>query len=299
MPKGDYFLLLVDGDIVAYEAAFAGQFVEKDEETGEAGELQILPFSVVSRKIERMMYDLMDTMETPLEPILYLTGKNNFREVIATRKGYKDNRKETPKPYHLENARNFIKSRYNTYESNGCEADDLLAISQTKYAKEGVKSIICTRDKDLRQVPGWHYGWEMHNQPEYGPKEVDVLGDFTPTFVEKIHKKTGKPTVSMKPNSLKGTGAKWLYAQALMGDPTDNIPGLKGWGQAKVYKELDKCTTEDEMIDLVVDAFKKVYPETWHEELYEQVRLVYMIRELDENNHLVHWELPGRYYGNA
>ena len=302
MPK-EKFLPLVDGDIVAYESAFAGQFVEKDEETGEVGEKKILPFSVVSRKIERMVYDIMDTLETKMEPIMYLTGEHNFREEIAKRRGYKDNRKDVERPYHLENARNFIKSRYNTYVSHGCEADDLLAISQTKYEKEfknkeiTYRSIICTRDKDLRQVPGWHYGWEMHNQPEYGPRIVDELGDFTPVFIEGVSKKTGKPTKSMKPNSLKGTGAKWLYAQVLMGDATDNIPGLKGWGQAKVYKELDKCRTEDELIDLVVDAFKDVYAELWHEELYEQARLVYMIREQNPDGSLKHWELPRRFYG--
>lgn len=297
------FLPLTDADIVAYEAAFAGQYVEKDEETGEVGELKILPFSVVRNKIERMMYDLMDTLETPLEPIMYLTGDHNFREEIAKRKGYKDNRKDTEKPYHLANARNFIISRYNTYVSHGCEADDLLAISQTKYNRElaegktNVVPIICTRDKDLRQVPGWHYGWEMSLQPEYGPKEVDELGWFDTTYIEGVSKKTGKPTRSMKPGSLKGTGAKWLYAQALMGDVTDNIPGIKGYGQVKVYELLDKCETEDELIDAVVEAFKKVYGDAWHEELYEQVRLVYMIRELDDQNHLVHWELPRRYYG--
>lgn len=304
MPKQKkVFLPLVDGDIVAYEAAFAGQYIEKDEETGEVGELQILPFHVVRAKIDRMMYDLMDTLETPLEPILYLTGEGNFRDAIAKRKGYKENRKDTVRPYHLENARNYITARFNTFTSRGCEADDLLAISQTKYEKQWAageikyRSIICTRDKDLRQVPGWHYGWELGNQPEFGPKEVDELGDFTPTYIEGVSKKTGKPTRSMKPNSLKGTGAKWLYAQALMGDITDNIPGIKGYGQVKVYSILDECETVDELIDVVVDAFKTVYGDAWHEELYEQVRLVYMIREMDDNNQLVHWELPRRFYG--
>lgn len=304
MSKEKRILLpLDDADIVAYEAAFAGQYVEKDEETGECGELQILPFSCVRDKIERMTYDLMDTLETNLEPIMFLTGEGNFRDEIAKRKGYKENRKETVRPYHLENARNYITARYNTATSRGCEADDLLAIAQTRYnrlyaeGKSNVQSVICTRDKDLRQVPGWHYGWEMHNQPEFPLQQVDELGTLTPTYIEGVSKKTGKPTKSMKPNSLKGTGAKWLYTQALMGDPTDNIPGIKGYGQVKVFKIMDACTTEDELIDAVVAAFKDVYGDAWHEELYEQVRLVYMIREqTDEDPYLKHWELPRRFY---
>jgi hypothetical protein len=301
--KGEVLLPLGDGDIIAYEAAFAGQYREKDEETGEWGEIKILPFTAVKEKIERMSYDLMDTLDTYLEPIMFLTGEDNFREEIAKRKGYKENRDRSKRPYHLENARNYITARYNTATSRGCEADDLLAIAQTRYnrlyaeGKSKVRSVICTRDKDLRQVPGLHYGWEMHNQPEFPLTEVDELGTLTPTYIEKVSKKTGKTTKSMKPGSLKGTGAKWFYTQALIGDITDNIPGLKGYGQVTAYTLMDKCKSEDELIDTVVAAFKKVYGDAWHEELYEQVRLVYMIREQNEDGSLQHWELPRRFYG--
>jgi hypothetical protein len=289
--KPKALLPLGDGDIIAYEAAFAGQF--KDDETGET---TILPFSVVRDKIEKRVYDIMDTLETHLQPIMFLTGEGNFREAIAKKRGYKANRKDVEKPYHLTNARNYITARYNTVISVGCEADDMICVSQNRYnklfaaGKSKVQSVICTRDKDLRQCEGYHYGWEMHNQPEYPLRWVDKIGSLKATYIEGVSEKTGRPTRRFK--ELTGTGLKWLYAQMLVGDKTDNIPGLPRFGGGKAYELLNDCETERELQEKVVEVYKDVYGDKWIEEMYEQAHLVYMITELDDNNQLVWWSLP-------
>jgi len=284
------FLPLADADIVAYECAFAGQFFDKEKE-----ELQVLPFRLVRDKIEQKVADIMDVLETTLEPIMYLTGEGNFRDAIAIRKGYKANRDDSNRPYHLANARAYIRARFNTVLSVGCEADDLLCVSQTKYNREfkegkiNIESVICTRDKDLRQCEGWHYGWEMGQQPEFKLQWVDHIGRLDATYKEGVTK-AGNP--SRKFDKLKGTGTKWLYAQILTGDTVDNIPGLKGCGVAKAFALIDPCETEEDMLDATIAEYKKVYEEQWKVELYEQAHLVYMVRNLDENNQLIFWRLP-------
>lgn len=292
-------LPLVDGDIVAYECSFAGQYY--DEEDKEKEELQILPFHLVKEKIEHRVRDIMTVLETTLEPIMYLTGEGNFRDEIAKRKGYKANRKDVARPYHLENARVYIRSRYNTYISRGCEADDLICMSQTEYNRryiEGgstVQSVICTRDKDLRQCEGWHYGWEMGNQPEYPLTWVDKLGTLTATFIDGVTK-AGNPSRRFK--KLSGTGDKWFYAQILTGDVTDNIPGLPRFGGAKAFQLLDPCTSERELQEVVCEVYKEVYGADWIKELYEQAHLVYMLRDYDkETGEYEWWSLPKELYG--
>ncbi|MCP4364984.1 MAG: exonuclease [Planctomycetes bacterium] len=289
-------LPLLDADILAYETAFAGQFYDEEKE-----ELQILPFHLVKDKIEQRVLDVMDTLDTRLEPIMYLTGEGNFREAIAKKKGYKANRKDVAKPYHLFNARAYITARFNTYISRGCEADDLLCISQTENnrkfvaKKTQVETVICTRDKDLRQCEGWHYGWEMGKQPEFPLQWVDVLGTLNAIYVEGVTK-AGNPSRRFK--ELKGTGLKWLYAQVLTGDVTDNIPGLPRYGGGTAFKLLDPCNSEGELIDAVVGVYKEVYGDKWIEELYEQAHLVYMITDRNEDGSLKWWSLPEEYYGN-
>jgi len=292
------YLPLGDADIIAYECAFGCQFY--DEEDTEKENLIVLPFSYVRDKIDKRAYDLMDVLDTRLEPIMFLTGEGNFREAIAKKKGYKANREGVAKPYHLANARAYIRARFNTAISRGCEADDLMCISQTKYnrhyalGESKVQSVICTRDKDLRQCEGWHYGWENGNQPEYPLAWVDRLGTLTATYKEGISPKTGNPFKRF--DKLKGTGLKWLYTQILTGDDTDNIPGLPSFGNAKAFALLDKCESERELQVAVVEMYKQVYGRTWIAELYEQAHLVFMLCEQNEDGSLKWFELPEEFY---
>lgn len=257
-----------------------------------------LPFYIVKDRLEERVKSLMDTLETQLEPIMFLSGDANFREQIAKRKGYKENRDASNKPFHLENTRAYITARFNTYTSQGCEADDLLCISQMDALRacNGVRdestTVIVTRDKDLRQCEGWHYGWECGNQPEFKLQWVDRLGSLTPTLSKKTLK-SGKPSTAI--DKLVGTGMKWFYSQLIIGDATDNIPGLKGYGNRAALDAIDHLEDEMDMLDACVDAYKKVYGEAWLEELTEQAHLVWMIRERDDDGGLVWWSLPKGY----
>jgi hypothetical protein len=79
------------------------------------------------------------------------------------------------------------------------------------------KTIICSRDKDVRQCPGWHYSWECGKQPSIGPIMVDELGHLVDKNAGKFNPLTGKKL----PLKVFGTGHKFFYYQMLTGDTVD------------------------------------------------------------------------------
>lgn len=159
---------LIDGDILAYEIGSIAQFVDE-----ESGELIPRPWDWVTETIDNRINDICNAVGASRKPLIYLTGDTtlynmkrrvrpslpiyepNFRIAMAVSRPYKNGRKEE-KPLHYNNIRAYLVGVYDAYVSIGCEADDELAMEQTRRPLE---TIICTRDKDLRQVPGWHYGW--------------------------------------------------------------------------------------------------------------------------------------------
>jgi 5'-3' exonuclease len=118
------------------------------------------------------------------ESRVFLTGKDNFRDSLVDY--YKKNRDPEQKPVHYAKCKEFLLRKYKAEVIDGMEADDALGINQTEY------TIICTIDKDLDMIPGWHYNWQKDTR--YFVSEQGAI--------------------------------EWFYTQLLTGDSTDNIPGL-------------------------------------------------------------------------
>ncbi len=261
---------LVDADVLRYEIGYAA-------ETGwqHPG---FPPFDYVAELLDNRIANIVaiagnaDGEGMIPEPILYLTGKGNFRFDIAKRTPYKE--RAGNKPWHFKNITAYMKARYNVIESEGIEADDLMAIEQSKRPLE---TIICTRDKDLRQVPGWHYGWELGNQPQFGPMLVDEFGAIE---------------LSEDRKKIKGYGSKFFYSQCLTGDIVDSIPGLGKCGPVRAFEILESAQDTTDCFKRVREAYRAFYEDRGDEELLEQGRLLWMTRKLDENNKPVMWEFP-------
>lgn len=206
------------------------------------------------------------------EPVKY---KANFREDVAKKKVYKGNRKSDGKPLHFLNLVEYIKANYDYVIAKGLEADDLLGVYQTKA--KPLTTIICSRDKDLKIIPGMHYSWESGYQREYGPLQVDEIGDLSLS----------------KRNKLTGTGLKFFYSQVLTGDTTDNYPGLPRTGPVKAFNLLSDTNTEGEMFEAVLEAYREAYNKSHGEdhdyraEMLEQARLAWMVCELTEEGEIV------------
>ena len=260
---------LRDADLLVYEVAFGAENRKEDI---------IYSFESLIPRLEKKIADILDEVGATSHT-LYLTGKGNFREEIAVTKEYKGNR--GAKPYHHANVRAYLES-LGAVVVDGMEADDVMAIEQTsdwimlRGSKDNEEqhskvctTVICSRDKDLRQVPGWHYGWEAHNQPEYAMKWTSELGHLELTDKRKV----------------KGDGLKFFYAQLIMGDKTDNIQGIEGKGDVFAYSLLEDCTDEQEMSMLV----RKAYDDDVL--VLEMGRLLWMTRELDKEGKPILWEI--------
>lgn len=259
---------LIDADILAYECSYAGQF--KDEQTGE---MVMKEFDHIEDHLEMKIREITEETFSNEPPLLFLSGddelgrilkrefKPNFRVAAATTLPYKGNRK-VEKPLHYMNIRPFMLSRYDCVVSDGMEADDALALAQND------STVICSVDKDLRQIPGMHYSWSVGKRPSIPPYKVDHLGELR---------------LEGKPKKLWMTGIKCFYAQLIMGDPVDNIQGIPGAGPVTAYEALESAQSESEMYRVVRQLYMAQWPEDGIQRLREHAALLWMVRELNED----------------
>jgi hypothetical protein len=253
---------LIDGDILAYEVGFAVEAAWQQEGT-------YPPFDNVAELLEMRINNICGAVGATAPPTVFLTGTYNFRDQIANRQPYK--MRNGGKPFHYKNIRAYLKGMYDCHSQEGLEADDLMALAQTG------NTIICTRDKDLRAVPGWHYGWELGNQPSFGPEEVNEIG-----YVR----------LSSDRKSIKGTGYLFFLSQCITGDRTDSILGIEGYGPVRALEILEGSATIQEAFNRVREAYKAVYGDRGDEFLLESGRLLWMTRQLNGDGSPVLWQFP-------
>jgi 5'-3' exonuclease len=155
-------------------------------------------------------------------------AEENFRYNIYDK--YKANRKETPEWVHKwrPTLHSEMKNKWSFMPIEGMEADDAASIAANYYRDSGEFSevIIATEDKDLKQVPGiTYYNSKKHTSEYITPFE----------------------------------GHRFLAAQTLQGDPTDNIPGLPGIGPKTAEKLVATCTSVLELKKVVISAYKTAF----------------------------------------
>lgn len=215
--------VLCDQDVLIYRAGWSvnnGDFIQNVE------------------CLEWFLHSIKTTCNTNSSKLI-LSGKTNFRTEIDT--NYKSNRKDKPKPRYYKALREYSVEWLGAEVAEGMEADDMLGILQSE------DTVICSSDKDLLQIPGWHYRIKRN----WSDNHLVYVSEEEALF-----------------NFLK---------QCLMGDSVDCVPGLKGIGEAKATKAL-KDKSREEMIESVYDMYKKHYGDDWFSELDKTARLVYIKR---------------------
>lgn len=274
---------LIDADVLLYECS---SVAEPREAKGTEEAQPLKSFDFVKEVFDGRVADILKATKAT-SYTLYITGKGNFRFDIAVTQPYKGKRDEK-KPYHYHNLMAYITGHENCRVIEGMEADDAMAVDQEiawsceedddyQIDPRFCETVICTRDKDLRMVPGWHYGWECGNQPEYRMTFIDPLG-----WIE----------LSKDRKKIKGGGLKFFWSQMLTGDKVDHIPGLHGTGPVAAYDALNCCNTKEEMFTAVKSLYEMAFPDNWREYMLEQGRLLWMVRELDDGGNPVMWEIP-------
>lgn len=191
-------IALIDSDLVTFRCAASAESEPED---------------IAILRVDKLMRDIIQAVEAE-SYVSFLTGPGNFRKNINPE--YKANRKDKPLPIHLNACRQFLIEEWNTKVTEGYEADDALGIEQ-----QVEESVICSLDKDLDQIPGYHYNW--------------VSGEmYTVSELE---------------------GIKHFWKQMLIGDRADNIFGIDKIGKVKAGKLIDPLTDQEEMFWTVSNLY--------------------------------------------
>lgn len=191
----------IDGDIVVYSCGFAAQ------ERGKNGKVVAEPVENALHNAKACIQKCRDTFNAD-NVVVYLSGTGNFREKILSPdgKGYKENRKDQPKPVHYAALREYLQRVWRAKVIDGQEADDALGIDGMTFRNDPFTDyVICTKDKDLNMIPGIHYNWW-----------TDSVRCVTDTEAD-----------------------RFFWEQMLTGDRVDNITGIRGVGPKKANKILD------------------------------------------------------------
>jgi len=282
--------VLIDGDVLRYELGAVSMAKE-----------EIFGVTVDKPWPEHEVFELVDEKIKSIiersgatEAEVFLTGHGNFRIALATIAPYKGTR-VGDKPYHWATVGKRLIEYWKAKEYCGIEADDAIAIRATELAPE---VIIASRDKDLRQVPCYHYSWACgENQPEKETYLVEGLGE-----ISFLKDKWGQ-------YKLLGHGLRFFYGQLLVGDTVDNIKGCPKIGALKAVTALQFLETEQELFQSCAAMYKNVYGDDWKRALVENARLLYLIRdrswveEEPQGDHEIKcyvkqlWEAPYDYSG--
>ena len=267
---------LIDADIICYE--FGNM---KDLDTGE-----ILPFPIVRSFVDERIENILEGSQATQASFYLTDSKSNFRNKVATILPYKGQR-PTEKPKHWQAIREHLVDNYDAEVIYGMEADDAVGIEQSLdidiavlnhkadclegkggSLNEYYDTIICSRDKDLSMIPGWHYSWESGNQ-----KEKRWFVDET-------------------------DGIRFFYKQLLTGDATDNILGLFKVGpKASCVKALDDIDSELDMYCLVYREYEARFGSYALKFLEENAKLLWIKRQPHDGNetlYLAEYEIIDR-----
>ena len=218
-------LLLLDGNSLAYRAFFA------------------LPPLTNSQGIHtNSVYGFTTMLQKILEEeqpthilVAFDAGKTTFRHSTYTE--YKGGRQKTPPelseqfPYLRKLVEAYNMKRY---ELENYEADDIIGTLARQAESRGLPVVVISGDKDLTQLA-------TDNTTVYiTRKGMTDIEHYTPAHIE------GK--YGLKPLQI-------IDMKGLMGDASDNIPGVPGVGEKTAIKLLKEHPSVEEVYENI-DAMK-------------------------------------------
>lgn len=214
----------IDADFLAYQCACP----TKDELTGLR---PMRTFEQMKEKADAWVLHLQRAAGA-MGFVCHVTpnaSNKGGRRDQAVQKEYQGNRKDREAPEYLESVRSYIVSSLNGIPHLDQEADDGLA--QAGY--HDPNAVICSADKDLMMVPGWHLDMSAVD------KEAKVFY-IEPNWPGSLYMNSR--------NELKGFGPMWFFAQCLKGDPADSIQGAPGVPNI-IMDQLDPPALLDKLKD--------------------------------------------------
>lgn len=213
-------LILIDGNSIAYRAFFALPLLSNSK-----GLHTNAAFGFTT-----MLLKLMEEQNPSHFLVAFDAGKATFRHKDYAE--YKGGREKTPPE--LSEQFPLIKELLNAmgikqFELDGYEADDIIG-TLTRLADEdgGIDVIVVTGDKDMLQLVSERVSVALTRK---GVSEIEL---YDPA---QLHEKYG-----LKPHQI-------IDLKGLMGDASDNIPGIPGVGEKTALKLLHEYGSVESVLE--------------------------------------------------
>lgn len=239
-------LVLIDGNSIAYRAFFALPLLnnEKGIHTN-----AVYGFTMMLMKI------LEDEKPTHIL-VAFDAGKTTFRH--KTFSEYKGGRQKTPPE--LSEQFPFIRELLTAYgiqqyELENYEADDIIGTLSLLAEKEDFETKVISGDKDLTQLSS------DKTTVNITRKGITDIEEYTPAHIQEKYGLSADQIIDMK---------------GLMGDASDNIPGVPGVGEKTAIKLLKEYGT----LENLLQSIDKVSGKKLQEKLAEFKDQAVMSKEL-------------------
>ncbi|MBM4762524.1 DNA polymerase I [Bacillus sp. B15-48] len=228
-------LVLIDGNSIAYRAFFALPLLNNDKGVHTNA---VYGFTMMLMRI------LEDENPTHIL-VAFDAGKTTFRHATYTE--YKGGRQKTPPE--LSEQFPFIRELLKAYgipqyELENYEADDIIGTLATKAEQAGFEVKVISGDKDLTQLSTEKITINITK------KGITEIEQYTPEHINEKYGLTPEQIVDMK---------------GLMGDASDNIPGVPGVGEKTAIKLLKEFGTVENLLQSIDSVSGKKLQEKLHE----------------------------------
>lgn len=235
-------LMLIDGNSIAYRAFFALPLLNNDK-------------GIHTNAIYGFTTMLMKVLEEKKPThilVAFDAGKTTFRH--DTYEEYKGGRQKTPPE--LSEQFPFLRLLLDAYgikhyELENYEADDIIGTLATKAEQEGFETIIISGDKDLTQLA------TDKTTVAITRKGITDIEEYTAKHVQEKYGISPAQIIDMK---------------GLMGDASDNIPGVPGIGEKTAIKLLKQFSTVENLLEHIEEVSGKKLKENL--ETYKETALM-------------------------
>lgn len=213
-------MLLVDGNSMIFRAYYATAYGRVMTTSNGIHTNAVYGFNMMLNKA-------LELVQPDAVFVAFDTGKKTFRHELY--KDYKGGRKETPEDLIVQFpiVRELLDAMHITrYELEGKEADDLIGSMAKKYPDWDIN--ILSSDRDLLQlIDETTSVWLMKK----GLSEIEEM------TMESL-----KESYGLTPSQI-------IDLKGLMGDTSDNIPGIPGIGEKTALKLLNEYGTVENLLE--------------------------------------------------
>ncbi|WP_284139809.1 MULTISPECIES: DNA polymerase I [unclassified Virgibacillus] len=239
-------LVLIDGNSIIYRAFFALPLLNNDKGV----------YTNAVYGFTTMLLKILEEQKPSHILVAFDAGKTTFRH--ATYQEYKGGRQKTPPELSeqfplVKELLDAFQIKY--YQLDQYEADDIIGTLAKQGDEKKWDVAVISGDKDLLQLVSDHVNVALTKK---GISDVDV---YTPAFMKEKMELSADQIVDMK---------------ALMGDASDNIPGVPGVGQ----KTATKLLKEHHTLENIYQALDQISGKKLKEKLITHKSDAFMSKEL-------------------